>query len=144
MILKGTGFGADSVVAVNGEPGVGVSVGPGKISFLVPEGAATGMLSVSNAAGVAVSATPFGVPVADVPLALEGFEPAKAKVGAEVRLRGSGLGGVTAVDFNGGAAAFEQISANEIKAIVPAKAVSGRITVVSPAEKASSAAAFAR
>ncbi len=142
VILKGTGFGADSVVAVNGEPGVGVSVGPGKISFLVPEGAATGMLSVSNAAGVAVSATPFGVPVADVPLALEGFEPAKAKVGAEVRLRGSGLGGVTAVDFNGGAAAFEQISANEIKAIVPAKAVSGRITVVSPAEKASSAAAF--
>jgi len=55
-----------------------------------------------------------------------------ANTGATVTILGNNLTGATQVLFNGIAAAFTVISSTEIKAIVPAGATTGAVTVVTP------------
>lgn len=55
-----------------------------------------------------------------------------ANTGAPVTILGNNLTGATRVLFNGIAAVFTVISSTEIKAIVPAGATSGIVTVVTP------------
>jgi uncharacterized repeat protein (TIGR03803 family) len=55
-----------------------------------------------------------------------------ANAGATVTIQGNNLTGATEVLFNGIAAVFTVISSTEIKAIVPAGATSGLVTVVTP------------
>jgi uncharacterized repeat protein (TIGR03803 family) len=54
------------------------------------------------------------------------------KVGAEVSILGTNLTGATAVSFDGAAARFTVVSSSEIKAIVPAGAKTGTVTVRTP------------
>ncbi|HEY6291972.1 MAG TPA: choice-of-anchor tandem repeat GloVer-containing protein [Terriglobia bacterium] len=54
------------------------------------------------------------------------------KVGAVVKILGTGLTGATSVTFNGTAAVFNVVSSSLIEATVPPGATSGRVQVVTP------------
>jgi len=58
--------------------------------------------------------------------------PTTGQVGAAVSILGTNLTGATSVTFNGTVAAFEVVSASEIKTAIPAKATTGFIKVVTP------------
>jgi uncharacterized repeat protein (TIGR01451 family) len=75
--------------------------------------------------------------------AITSFTPASGNPGTRVNIVGTGLGGVTAVAFGGGAAAtFTIISPTQIEAVVPQQAVTGPITVTTPDGSAASATVF--
>lgn len=59
-------------------------------------------------------------------------QPTSGKVGASVKILGTGLTGATSVTFNGVAAAFTVDSPSEIKTAVPAGATTGKVQVVTP------------
>jgi hypothetical protein len=54
----------------------------------------------------------------------------RGATGTTVLILGTGLTGVTAVTFNGTAAAFSLVSSSEIRAVVPAGATTGVIQVI--------------
>ena len=54
------------------------------------------------------------------------------KVGASVKILGTNLTGVTSVTFNGTSAAFNVVSRSEITTIVPSRATTGIVQVVTP------------
>ena len=70
------------------------------------------------------------------------FLPASGPAGAIVTLTGNGFTGVTAVRFNGVAAAFGVVSAKQITATVPLTATTGRIAVTTPIGSGTSLASF--
>ena len=98
----------------------------------VPPMAATGMITLATAAGLAQFG-PFTVdPPAPVPV-ITGFNPVQGPVGTSVTIQGTGLAGATEVTFGGEPA--PGLVANldgSLTAIVPADALSGPITVVTP------------
>lgn len=64
--------------------------------------------------------------------------PTLGEVGARVIILGNDLESTTAVSFNGTAATFSVVSATEITATVPSGAMSGLVTVTTPARKLTS------
>lgn len=73
---------------------------------------------------------------------LTGFSPAFGPVGATVTLYGTNFSGVSAVAFNGTAAAFTPVSSTVMTATVPAGATTGYISVTSPLGTAFTSSAF--
>jgi hypothetical protein len=74
---------------------------------------------------------------------LTSFSPASGPVGATVTLTGTGLGGVTAVGFDGRPAkVFKALSDTQVTVTVPPGALSGLIVVTTPAGTAVSATPF--
>jgi hypothetical protein len=63
------------------------------------------------------------------PPQVTGLTPVSAAAGDAVTIAGSGLDFVTAVSFNGAAAAFQVVSPNQITAIVPAAASDGPVSM---------------
>ncbi len=59
-------------------------------------------------------------------------QTSSGKVGQTVVILGTNLTGATGVSFNGAAASFTVASSSEITTIVPARAKSGAVTVVTP------------
>jgi uncharacterized repeat protein (TIGR03803 family) len=59
-------------------------------------------------------------------------QTSSGKVGAVVKILGTGLTGATSVSFNGTQAVFTVASQSLITATVPAGATSGRVQVVTP------------
>jgi hypothetical protein len=68
--------------------------------------------------------------------------PASGKVGAAVKILGTGLTGATGVSFNGVAAVFTVVSASEITSTVPTGATTGSIEVTTPGSTLSSNVKF--
>jgi uncharacterized repeat protein (TIGR03803 family) len=58
--------------------------------------------------------------------------PTSANPGTTIIILGNNLTGATQVTFNGIAATFTVVSSTEIKAVVPASATTGTVTVVTP------------
>lgn len=58
--------------------------------------------------------------------------PTAGKVGAAVKILGSGLTGATSVTFNGTAAVFKVVAGSEITTTVPSGATTGTVQVVTP------------
>ena len=74
---------------------------------------------------------------------ISSFAPPAGPVGtAGVRISGTGLGGASAVAFNGISAAFVVVSNVEITATVPAGATTGPLSVTTPTGTATSAQSF--
>lgn len=73
---------------------------------------------------------------------ITGFTPDRGIRGASVAIQGNNLLGASAVQFGGRPAAFTTTSASVIQAAVPADALTGPITVTTPAGTATSAASF--
>lgn len=122
------------------EPGYGLAVfvngvratqgavtSPANIQFIVPAGAGTGPITVTNLAGAATSAQVlYFQPVISA-------HTARAASGDTVNLYGSNFIGVTSVRFGAlPATSFTVKSGTNIQAVVPANAVNGPIGITAP------------
>ena len=142
VTLNGTNLASVTGVTINGlSAGPVTVVSPTSVRVTIPTGATTGRLAVVNpAAGPVTSATDFRVAPRIVSVS-----PAQATPGTMVTLAGATFGGATSVKFGAVAVAplsFTVVSNNSITATVPATAISGRVTVTTPAGTATSPADF--
>jgi hypothetical protein len=80
-------------------------------------------------AAIALVAVSAALAVAAKP-SITAFTPSAAKPGATVTIEGKNLKGAKAVEFAGLKGTFKVVSAAKITAKVPAKAKSGKISVV--------------
>ena len=106
----------------------------------VPTSASSGLITVSNAVGGAVSQSPFTVSTAPI---VEFFSPFGGAPGVDVVINGEGLLGATAVRFGAVSAfKFSVTAATQMHATVPAGATNAPISVVTPQGTGTSAASF--
>jgi hypothetical protein len=86
-----------------------------------------------------LTGTVFGVVA---PPSITKFTPTRGPVGTVVTIKGTNLAGATKVTFNGVKGTITSDSATKIKVKVPSGATTGKIKVVGPSGKATSATAF--
>jgi uncharacterized repeat protein (TIGR01451 family) len=115
-------------VGFNGKPVTGISTpAQGQLLVRVPTGATTGSITITNAAGVGTSATPFQVTLAPI---IEWFNPLLGGAGTPVTIAGVNLSnGLTSLRFNGVSASFTVTGqgGTQIRTAVPAGAKTGPI-----------------
>jgi hypothetical protein len=111
------------------------------LQLKAPLGATTGKIGVTTVDGTAQSATDLAV---GQPPRATGFSPNPAPVGTTVTITGTNLAGVTAVTFTGAApvAPLPGGTPSSLKAIVPAGAVTGPVTLTNPVGTSASTVAF--
>ena len=127
VTISGSGFTGTTSVSFNGTPTFFFNVnGDGQIMANVPDGATSGPILVTNAAGSGPSAS-FTVTAAPV---ITSFAPPSGVVGATIVITGMHFLGVTNVRFGNPAAQFNVDSDTQITAMVPAGATSGPISVL--------------
>jgi hypothetical protein len=96
-----------------------------QLTATVPNGAATGKISVTTPAGTGTSATNF-----TPSLSITGFSPASGPAGTVVTLNGVGFNAGSTVKFNGtSATSVTFVSGLHLKATAPAGGTTGPITV---------------
>jgi hypothetical protein len=137
VTISGSGFSGASGVTFAGTSASFTIVSPTQITATVPSGATSGPISVTTPNGSATSANSFAV----VPK-ISGFTPTGGTVGTVVTINGSAFTGTTDVRFNGAPSAFTVVSYGVITATVPADAVTGKITVITPSDSASTGTNF--
>jgi IPT/TIG domain len=157
IAVTGTGFVSDGPatslsVSFNGKQSPSVQIGSNTTVFaVVPTDATTGPISVTTAAGTATSPTAFTVnpcPYTSDALAqvsvpvIKSMKPGSGKVGTKVVITGTSLVGTFKVTFGGVKAKFTRDSPNQITAVVPAKAKTGKIAVFNPAGSSTTLNAF--
>lgn len=98
-----------------------------QIEAVVPTGATTGSIVVSNRFGSVTSALPFQV-AGPIP-SISSFSPLVGRVGDEVIIRGANFDGTRAVTFGGSNATFSVVASSQINAQVPVDARTGPIVV---------------
>src|SRR5205807_559227 len=102
---------------------------PTQMRARVPNGAIPGKISVITAAGTATSTQSFSPT-----LSITGYSPTSGPVGTVVDLKGIGFTAGSTVKFNGTASSsVSYVSPGEVKATVPAAAMSGPIALTTPA-----------
>lgn len=133
----------DITVKFNGVTALAVTRDPSRlvVEATVPEGATTGPVSVTTRHGSASSTLPFTV--SDGPRIID-FSPNSGPVGKVVTINGVTLTGATGVKFNGTVASSYRVNeaGNEIVVAVPAGAITGPISVVTPTKTLTTAAPF--
>lgn len=113
-----------------------------QIIATVPPGATNGPITVVSLTGTDVSVTAFTVLMDETPR-ITGFAPVEGSVGTDVVISGEHFTGATIVSFNGVSAAFQVgFSGTDLVATVPAGAVTGPISVTTPAGNVTSGNAF--
>ena len=137
VLIHGLNFLGATAVKFNGVNANFAVTAPTQITCTVPPGASTGPLSVATLAGASFSAEVFVV----APIITD-FFPTNGVPDTPVTLRGTNFTQVQAVRFNGGAATFTNPTPNEILAWVPPDAVTGSISVTTPAGIVASTNAF--
>ncbi len=128
VTLTGSNFTGATEVGFNGMLASGFTIDSDlQLLVAVPSGASTGPISVTNIVGTGVSVADFTVLY---PPMLTSFTPISGVVGTEVTLIGNNFGGVTNVSFNGtGVSGFIVDSDALLRAIVPAGAITGKISL---------------
>lgn len=141
VTLTGSNFSGASAVKFNGVNAASFSViSASQIQATVPGGASTGPISVTTPQGSGSSSTAFVVITAPQ---IASFSPLSGAAGTLVTVTGSGFTGASAVIFNNVAAgSFTVNSDNQLQAVVPAGATTGRIRVTNPAGTGTSASNF--
>lgn len=139
VVITGANLAGTTAVAFNGVPAAFTADSDAQITAVVPAGATTGPITVTQPAGSVASVASFTV--VEVPF-IAGFTPASGPAGASVAINGNNLTGTTNVTFNGVAAAFIVNAATQITATVPVGATTGLIAVRKPGAAATSAASF--
>jgi hypothetical protein len=135
VTITGTGFDDSSVatgVAFNGTAASSFSVDADtQITAVVPTGATTGPVTVTDIEGTGTSAVDFVVTPSPPPTVLL-FDPSSGPVGTTVTITGAGYTGASSVKFHGRPASFAVDSDTEIVATVPKRATTGPISVSTP------------
>jgi len=130
VTINGMNFNSVSDVTFNGLSATGFVIDSDiQIRAAVPSGASNGLIGMANPFGTGTSADSFFV---WYPPVISSFDPAYGHAGTEVTLSGSGFDEATAVLFNGVSAAFVIDSDTVLRAVVPAAAESGPISVNTP------------
>ena len=137
VTITGTTLLGTTDVSVNGTPASFVVNSRTQVVFTVPVGATTGSVSLTTPDGTAVSPTTLKI----LP-SITGFTPSLGPVGTVVTISGYNFTGTTKVKFGAKNAVFSVDTDQQITVTVPAGAVSGAITVVTPAASTTSAGMF--
>ena len=144
ITINGSDFDAGAVVV---KFGTGTAtdvtvVNATQISAKVPADATTGKITVQTASGSVLSASTFtviGIPT------ITSISPTSGVIGTEVTITGTNFINVSAVKIGAvsiPAGSYTVISAAQVKATVPAGAVTGKMSVTTPAGTATSATDF--
>ena len=140
VVITGTGFCGTSVVKFNTTNATTFTVNSAtQITAIVPVGATTGKITVTNTTNTVVSTDDFtvvGIPT------ITSFTPTIGDLGTAVTITGTNFTGTTSVKFNGTSATFTVVSATSITTAVPIAATTGAISVTNPAGIATSTALF--
>ncbi len=135
VTITGTGFADSSVatsVAFGGTAAQLFTVDSDlQITAIVPVGATTGPVSVTDSKGTGATLLDFVVTPSPPPTILA-FLPLEGPPGTSVTITGTGYTGASSVAFNGAAATFDVVSDVQIDAIVPSAATTGPISVTTP------------
>ncbi len=137
VAITGNNFLGTKTVTFNGVPATNVTVESNtSLLVLVPNGATTGRINITNASGNGSHAQEFIVTTTPV---ITSFTPNEGAPGTEVTITGNHFTGTTKVSFNGKAAATFYIdSATQVRAIVPSGGTigPGKIVVTNSAGSA--------
>ncbi len=90
--------------------------------------ALTFTLNLSGAVGGTISNATTTITVANFPT-ITSFSPTSGAPGTKVTIKGTNLGDVVSVSFNGTAATVKKDTASKVKVVVPAGAKTGKITI---------------
>ena len=136
--IEGQGFSSSSVVKFGGTQSTSVTAsGTTFLTATVPAGALTGTVTVTTGTTTLTSPQTFKVKPG-----VKSFSPTSGPVGTAVTITGTELTQATKVTFNGTSATFTVNSDSQITATVPARATSGKITVMTKGGSASSTTSF--
>ncbi|MFQ5601728.1 MAG: FG-GAP-like repeat-containing protein [bacterium] len=141
VTITGNRFTGVNAVTFNGTPAAVFTIfSDTQIIAEVPVGATTGPITVTNADGSDTSTQTFTVLL---PPLITSFTPTNGPVGTTVTVTGNHFNGAAQVSFNGTlATSFTIISNNELRAVVPSGATTGKIRVANNAGTGSSNADF--
>ena len=137
VTITGTNLAAATAVAFGGVEWPFEVVDARTLRASVPTQAAGGTLALTTPGGAFISTNAFAV----LPRILE-VAPLLGPAGTVVTLHGSGFFNISAVRFGGAEAPYELVSSTEIRATVPASAVTGPILVETAAGTATSPQVF--
>jgi hypothetical protein len=126
VAITGTGFTGASSVTFNDSSAVFTVESDSLLRAIVPPGATTGPIAVADSVDTAISSIEF---IVTLPPKQNSFIPTSGPVGTEVLVRGRGFTSALVVAFNGTASSFTVDSDTSLRAIVPAGATSGLITI---------------
>jgi hypothetical protein len=138
VTIGGSNFTGATNVTFNGVVATFSNVTDTSISATVPASASSGPISVFTPGGTGSSTNNFLVPIP----VINSFDPVSGPAGTVVTIGGSNFTGATNVAFNGVAATFSNVTDTSISATVPAGALSGPISVSTPAGLATSTNSF--
>jgi hypothetical protein len=129
VTISGTNLNSVTEVQFNGtSAGAPTVISSTSIRATVPVGATTGKISVMNRAGAALS---FGI--FKVLPKITSFTPTNALPGESIAIIGTNFTGATAVRFGSvSAVIFTVDSDTQITAAVPATAITGKVSVITP------------
>ncbi len=123
FVLNGTGVSFNGVAATSGFVSSAT-----QIHAIVPAGATTGPITVWTVSGTNTTTSKFYVWPR-----ITSFTPATGAAGASVSISGANFTNATSVQFNGAAASFTVNSGTNLTAIVPGDAITGTLSVTTPA-----------
>ena len=133
----GQGFTTNSTVSFNGTAATRTIVSGTYLTATVPNGATTGIVTVTTSGGKLNSNKIFRVTPQ-----ITSFSPASGSVGTAVTITGVSLKQTTKVTFHGVKATFIVNSNTQVTVVVPTGALTGRIAVTTPGGTATSATTF--
>ena len=142
VTITGSGFTGVTNVSFNGTTASSFRANTDTTIIARPaQGTTTGYITVKTTGGSARSSKEFMI--SDAPT-LGDFTPISGAIGASVTLNGSNLSDTSEVEFGANAATTTPTSKSDtqIKATVPASAITGQITVVTPGGKATTTDSF--
>ena len=137
VIILGDGLTGSTNVSFGGTSSSFKILSDTEITATVPSGALTGSVTVTAPSGTLTSSRQFLVTPQ-----IKNFNPPSGPVGTVVTITGVSLTHASSVKFGSKSASFTVNSDTQITATVPAGAKTGKITVITPGGKATSATSF--
>ncbi len=142
VTIIGSGLASATSVSFGSVAAMIVSQSDGQIQVRVPAGA-SGRVPIIVQTPSGVGTPPYNLFTISAVPSIASFAPATGAVGASVTLTGTNFTGATAVSFGSTpAASFTVVSGEQIRAVVPAGASAGVISVVTPSGTATSVSPF--
>jgi hypothetical protein len=138
VTVNGSNLSSATSASLNGLPVTIIPVSATQLKFVVPPGAQSGQIQVTNAAGPVTSAGTFKVTPK-----VNSFTPPSAIRGTSIQIEGTTFTGTTAVKFGTVVApGFVVDDDSHITVPVPSTAVTNKVSVTTPAGTGTSVGSF--